>query len=80
MGGVRSFSALVLALADACSPAHATDVRALVREKAAAVAIMREKAANQIGTLAQDRVFEAMRDLETGLLRLWLLSRPEGGT
>ncbi|MHB8970268.1 MAG: hypothetical protein ACYC3X_13565 [Pirellulaceae bacterium] len=29
---------------------------------------------------AQDRVFEAMRDLELGLLRLWLLYRPAGGT
>lgn len=75
MGGVRTFLALVLALACACVPARAEaarahaaradDVRALAREKAAAVAIMRHKAASQIGTLAQDRLFGAYLNATT---------------
>jgi hypothetical protein len=51
--------ALVLALGCVGAPARADDMRALAREKAAAVSIMREKAAKQIGILAQDRVFGA---------------------
>jgi hypothetical protein len=40
-------------------------MRALAREKAAAVAIMLHKAANQIGTLAQDRLFGAYLNATT---------------
>lgn len=40
-------------------------MRALAREKAAAVSIMREKAANQIGMLAQDRLFGAYLNATT---------------
>lgn len=65
MGGVRTFLALVLALGCVCPPARAADMRALAREKAAAVSIMREKAANQIGTLAQDRLFGAYLNATT---------------
>jgi hypothetical protein len=67
MGGVRTYLALVLALACVCQPAHGqTDsVRALVREKAAAVAIMRDKARRHIGILAQDRVFGAFLNAST---------------
>jgi hypothetical protein len=64
MGGVRTFLALILALGVACAPAQA-DVRALVSEKAAAVSIMREKAASQIANLAQDRVFGAFLNATT---------------
>lgn len=56
--------ALVLALGCACVPAHG-DARALAREKAAAISIMREKAASQIATLAQDRVFGALLNATT---------------
>ncbi|MEQ1866380.1 MAG: hypothetical protein ABL996_17210 [Micropepsaceae bacterium] len=59
MGGVRIFLALVLALGCVGAPALADDMRTLAREKAAAVSIMREKAAKQICILAQDRVFGA---------------------
>ena len=56
--------ALVLALGCACAPARG-DARALAREKAAAVSIMREKAANQIAVLAQDRLFGAFLNAKT---------------
>ena len=65
MGGVRTFLALVLALGCVGAPALAADMRALAREKAAAISIMREKAAKQIGTLAQDRVFGAYLNATT---------------
>jgi hypothetical protein len=60
-------SALVVC-ALAVAPAAADDldpVRALAREKAAAVSILKAKAANQIATLAQDRVFIAYLNAST---------------
>lgn len=70
MGGASSFRLLsgLVACALAAAPAVAADtdaVRALAREKAAAVAILKTKAANQIATMAQDRVFIAYLNAST---------------
>lgn len=62
MGGVRTTLALSVALACVWMPARAQatePLRAIAREKAAAVAILREKAANEIATVAQGRLFSA---------------------
>lgn len=65
-------SSLVLSLVAGCTLALATArageldaVRALAREKAAAVSILRTKAANQIATLSRDRIFIAYLNAST---------------
>lgn len=70
MGGVKAIVALSVALAGVILPAcaHAAptgDVRALVREKAAAVEILRANAANEVATLAQGRIFTAYLNATT---------------
>src|SRR5215510_9689573 len=70
MGGVSSNRLLsgLVACVLAVAPAAADDfdaVRALAREKAAAVSILRTKAANQVATMAQDRVFIAYLNAST---------------
>lgn len=60
MRGVLLFLTIGAALACANARAGQTDaVTALAREKAAAVALMKARAANGVATLAQDRVFGA---------------------
>jgi hypothetical protein len=70
MGGVKITAAISAALACAWLAAsaqagEADGVRALAREKAAAVAILKEKAADAVVTLAQDRVFVAYLNATT---------------
>jgi hypothetical protein len=70
MRGVSSFIALsgLIACALAASPVQAGDVdavRALAREKAAAVSILKAKGAKQVATMAQDRVFLAYLNAST---------------
>lgn len=64
---IRLLSGLV-ACALAVAPVAADEfdaVRSLAREKAAAVSILKTKAANQIATMAQDRVFIAYLNAST---------------
>lgn len=70
MRGASSSVALsaILGCALALSPAAAGEadaLRALAREKAAAVSILRTKAANQVATLSADRVFIAYLNAST---------------
>lgn len=70
MRGASSFVVLsgLLAYALVVSPVQAGDidaVRALAREKAAAVSILKTKGAKQIATMAQDRVFIAYLNAST---------------
>jgi len=70
MRGVKTSAALSVALVCAWLAAHADaaefdGVRALAREKAAAVGILRHKAANAVVTLAQDRSFVAYLNATT---------------
>lgn len=62
MGGVRITVALSVALACVWLPSRlqaADSLQAIAREKAAAVAILRAKAAHEIATMAQGRLFSA---------------------
>lgn len=80
MGGVRIRVALSAALVCLWLPASAhaaAPLQALAREKAAAVSIMRDKAANEIATVAQGRLFSAYLNATTQGEGLRIKSRIE---
>ena len=62
--GLSLVAGCALALAPACAN-NLDAVKALAREKAAAVSILRTKAANQIAMLASDRIFIAYLNAST---------------
>jgi len=68
MGGAKTLVALSVALMAVWLPARAhaaNDLRILAREKAAAVALLRARASDEIATIAQARVFSAYLNAST---------------
>jgi len=64
LGALGILLGCALSVSTPSAPAF-EDIRALAREKAAAVAILKHKAANQVATLVNDRVFVAYLNATT---------------